>query len=178
MERDGIKISQRSEKRCTGFNIPIAVERSRSDNGVHAWFFFEHPIASSLARKFGSAILTNAMSKRHEIRFKSYDRLFPNQDTMPKGGFGNLIALPLQKVARANDNSVFIDDNFQPFEDQWAFLYSIQRLSEDNLEALISKLCPGNELGVLKKDDEEETKHWEPDKIKLQQVDFPGNWKL
>lgn len=88
---------------CTGFNIPIAVERSRSGNGAHAWFFFEHPIAASLARKFGSAILTNAMSERHEIKFKSYDRLFPNQDTMPKGGFGNLIALPLQKVARAPD---------------------------------------------------------------------------
>lgn len=163
---------------CTGFNIPVAIERSRSGNGAHAWVFFDHPIAASSARKFGSAILTNTMSKRHEIRFNSYDRLFPNQDTMPKGGFGNLIALPLQKVARTINTSVFIDDNFQPFEDQWAFLSSIQRLSEDNLETLISKLCQGNELGVLKKDDEEETKHWEPDKIKLQQADFPRKLEI
>ena len=107
---------------CSEFNIPIAVERSRSGKGAHAWFFFENPISAALARKFGSALLTYSMSKRHEITFKSYDRFFPNQDIMPKGGLGNLIALPLQKAARNNNNSVFIDDNFEPFNDQWAFL--------------------------------------------------------
>jgi len=85
---------------CVAFGVPVALERSRSGNGAHAWFFFEDPIPASLARKFGFALLTCTMSRRHELTFKSYDRFFPNQDIMPKGGFGNLIALPLQKAAR------------------------------------------------------------------------------
>jgi hypothetical protein len=85
---------------CIEFNIPVAVERSRSGRGGHLWFFFENPVPAALARKFGTALLTCSMGRRHEIQFKSYDRLFPSQDTMPKGGFGNLIALPLQKIAR------------------------------------------------------------------------------
>ncbi|MBN2807574.1 MAG: DEAD/DEAH box helicase family protein [Prolixibacteraceae bacterium] len=158
---------------CSSFDIPTAVERSRSGNGAHVWFFFEQAISASIARKFGSAMLTNAMSKQHDIPFKSYDRLFPNQDTMPKGGFGNLIALPLQKAARANGNSAFIDESFQPYHDQWAFLSSIPRLSEKRVEYLISKLCDGNELGMLKKDDEEEQKPWETVKLELRKDDFP-----
>jgi hypothetical protein len=80
---------------CYTYNIPVAIERSRSGNGVHAWIFFEAPVTAIIARKLGNALLTKAMSIRHEIRFSSYDRMFPNQDFMPKGGFGNLIALPL-----------------------------------------------------------------------------------
>jgi superfamily II DNA or RNA helicase len=163
---------------CTSFIIPIAVERSRSGKGAHAWFFFENAISASLARKFGSAMLTYAMSQWHEITFKSYDRLFPNQDTMPKGGFGNLIALPLQKAARFNNNSVFVDDHFQPYEDQWAFLASIRRLSEIEIERLIAQLCQGNELGTLKKDDEEAPEPWETDKIELRKADFPKKLEI
>lgn len=163
---------------CSEFKIPIAVERSRSGNGAHVWFFFESPIAASQARKFGSALLTCAMSKRHEINFKSYDRFFPNQDTMPKGGLGHLIALPLQKAARKDNNSVFIDDDFQPFDDQWAFLASIHKYSEDEIEILISKLCQGNELGTLKKDEEETQKPWETNRIKLLKDDFPKNIEI
>ncbi len=159
---------------CSLFGVPVAVERSRSGNGAHAWFLFENPVQASLARKFGSALLTYAMSKRHELTFKSYDRFFPNQDTMPKGGFGNLIALPLQKIARRNNNSVFIDDDFLPIEDQWAFLSSIQRLSEKDLVELTSKLCPGNELGTLKIDDKKTIKPWEnTKKLEVSKNDFP-----
>ncbi|MDP3432313.1 MAG: DEAD/DEAH box helicase family protein, partial [Bacteroidota bacterium] len=160
-------------KICSELDIPLAVERSRSGNGAHAWFFFENPITSMRARKFGSAMLTYAMNQRHEIQFKSYDRLFPNQDTMPKGGFGNLIALPLQKAARKNGNSVFIDDRFQPYEDQWALLASIKKLTESDIEFLMSKLCQGNELGVLKIDDEEEPRPWKTVAAKLKMQDFP-----
>jgi superfamily II DNA or RNA helicase len=159
---------------CFLFEIPVSVERSRSGNGAHAWFFFEHPVPATLARKFGSAILTFAMNKRHEITFKSYDRFFPNQDTMPKGGFGNLIALPLQKTARKESNSIFVNEQFQPIDDQWAFLSSVRRLSEGNLEELISRLCPGSELGILKTDDEEAPKPWESDKkTEVSKNDFP-----
>jgi len=164
---------------CSLYEIPIAVERSRSGNGAHAWFFFNQPVTAFLARKFGSALLTHAMNKRHEINFKSYDRFFPNQDTMPKGGFGNLIALPLQKTPRKDGNSIFINEQFQPIDDQWAFLSSVRRLSEENLEKLITKLCPENELGPLKEDDEETHKPWEPiKKMEIGKNDFPGETEI
>jgi len=161
---------------CTEFNIPFAVERSRSGKGGHVWFFFESRLYAALARKFGTALLTCSMGRRHEIQFKSYDRLFPSQDTMPKGGLGNLIALPLQKAARENKNSEFIDDDFKSYRDQWAFLSTIQKIPEDRLADLISELCPGHELGTLKIDEEEETeKPWERhrDKTGLREIDFP-----
>ncbi len=161
---------------CNELMIPIAVERSRSGKGCHAWFFFEHPISAALARKFGTAILTSAMARRHEIKFKSYDRLFPSQDTMPKGGLGNLIALPLQKEARQHANSEFIDDDFQSYQDQWTFLSGIRKISERQIEHLISTISPGNELGDLKADEEDE-KPWKTHKpqVILDKGDFPDN---
>jgi superfamily II DNA or RNA helicase len=163
---------------CFEFRIPLAVERSRSGKGAHAWFFFENPISAVLARKFGSSLLTYSMSKRHEIAFRSYDRFFPNQDTMPKGGFGNLIALPLQRLARNHDNSVFIDDKLKPYSDQWSFLASIQKLNEDELEMLTSKLCRGSELGALRTGEEEDEKPWEIKKIQLSTNDFPPDIEI
>jgi hypothetical protein len=162
-------------KVCSEFAIPLAVERSRSGNGAHAWFFFVQPVSASTARKFGSALLTYAMNQRHEIAFKSYDRFFPNQDTMPKGGFGNLIALPLQKEARKKGNSIFIDENLRPFSDQWAFLSSAERLPQSQIESFTEQLSQGNELGILKKDDEETepSKPWERNKEVLRKKDFP-----
>jgi len=118
-------------------NIPASLERSRSGNGGHIWIFFSEPIAASLARKMGSYLLTLTMEKRPEINFDSYDRFFPSQDFMPKGGFGNLIALPLQKKARAIGNSVFIDYKFVPYEDQWNYLGSIRRLTKSETEVLV-----------------------------------------
>ena len=166
---------------CIEFNIPVAVERSRSGKGGHVWFFFENRLPAALARKFGTALLTFSMSRRHEIQFKSYDRLFPSQDTMPKGGLGNLIALPFQKAARKNTNSEFVDDNFASYDDQWAFLSTIQKVTENRLENLISELSDGHELGVLKKDEEEESvKPWETskDKVRLQINDFPKHLEI
>jgi hypothetical protein len=122
---------------CRQFDAPAALERSRSGNGAHVWFFFEEAIPASLARKLGSHILTETMEQRPEIGLSSYDRLFPNQDTLPKGGFGNLIALPLQKHARQFGNSVFVDAQSKPRADQWAFLASIRRISRVRIEALV-----------------------------------------
>jgi len=161
---------------CIEFNIPVAVERSRSGKGGHIWFFFENRLSAVLARKFGTVLLTVSMNRRHEIQFKSYDRLFPSQDTMPKGGLGNLIALPFQKAARKKTNCEFVDDNFESYDDQWAFLSTIQKITENRLENFISELSDGHELGVLKKDEEEETeKPWKTskDKVILQKNDFP-----
>lgn len=102
-----------------------AVERSRSGNGAHLWFFFEEPVTARDARDFVSRFLSAALEKHPGIGLDSYDRIFPNQDTMPKGGFGNLIALPLQHGPRAAGNSVFVDDDFAPWPDQWVFLSSV-----------------------------------------------------
>lgn len=111
---------------CNEHNIPCCVERSRSGAGAHLWIFFASPKSAAMARKLGSGLLTEAMKKRHNISFSSYDRMFPNQDTMPSGGFGNLIALSLQKQAVLRGNSVFIDENFTPYPNQWAYLYLIK----------------------------------------------------
>ncbi|MFO7657787.1 MAG: DEAD/DEAH box helicase family protein, partial [Bacteroidales bacterium] len=164
---------------CSEFKIPLSVERSRSGNGAHAWFFFKEPVAATFARKFGSALLTYAMNQRHELSFSSYDRLFPNQNTMPKGGFGNLIALPLQKAARKNGNSVFIDEEFNPLQDQWAYLSSLRKISEADMETWVAALCRGNELGQLKEVEEEDTKPWETTpKVELQRNDFPEKMEV
>ena len=113
---------------CRRFEVPIAVERSRSGNGAHIWLFFDRPVHVANARQLGCALLTRTMENRHEIGLDSYDRLFPSQDTVPKGGFGNLIALPLQKHPREQGNSVFLDEVFQPHADQWRFLEAVQRI--------------------------------------------------
>jgi superfamily II DNA or RNA helicase len=159
-------------------NIPVAIERSRSGNGAHVWFFFEEPVLAVSARKLGNALLTKAMLIRHEIRFTSYDRMFPNQDFMPKGGFGNLIALPFQGGARKHGNSEFIDEDFQPYPDQWAYLASIKKISLDEVNRWLSELCVGNglgELGNTETADEDSPKPWENKKpeIKLESQDFP-----
>ena len=134
-------------------DFPCAVERSRSGEGGHLWVFFEFPVSAVKARKLGSGLLTQAMKERHEIKFDSYDRMFPNQDTMPSGGFGNLIALPLQKQAVKRENSVFIDDYFMPYRDQWAFLSCIRKMAEADVDAAIGELCEQTELGELYTDD-------------------------
>jgi hypothetical protein len=114
---------------CHAKGIGAALERSRSGNGGHIWIFFSDPIPARIARQMGSALITETMENRPEIGFTSYDRFFPNQDTMPLGGFGNLIALPLQRKAREVGNSVFVDNDLRPYDDQWAYLSSLPRLS-------------------------------------------------
>jgi len=124
---------------CATFQVPAVLERSRSGNGGHVWIFFEAPFQAAIARKLGTLLLTKTMSMRPEIGLDSYDRLFPSQDTMPKGGFGNLIALPLQKKPRERDNSVFVNQELQPYNDQWTFLSSIQKVTFADLERIFIK---------------------------------------
>jgi len=161
---------------CEQNNIPVAIERSRSGSGGHAWIFFEEPTAAASARRLGSALLTHAMTLRHEIKFASYDRMFPNQDFMPKGGFGNLIALPLQGGARLNGDSEFVDTDFVSYPDQWSYLSSIKKLAPEDVELHVSRLCKNSELGILMRDSsDEETKPWERKKpdYDLGPLDFP-----
>jgi len=114
---------------CRAKGVPAALERSRSGNGAHVWLFFAEPVPAALARRLGAHLLTEAMERNPDIGFRSYDRLFPSQDTLPTGGFGNLIALPLQGGPRESGNSVFLAADFVPWADQWAFLSGLQRLS-------------------------------------------------
>ena len=122
---------------CRLANMPVVLERSRSGNGAHFWFFFSEPTPAALARRLGALLLSQTMERRPEIGLDSYDRFFPSQDTLPKGGFGNLIALPLQKKPREHGNSVFLDETLTPYFDQWAFLSSIRRIPRQEVESFV-----------------------------------------
>ncbi len=128
---------------CRELSVPAALEISRSGEGAHVWVFFEGAIPAREARKLGAALISHTCAASRQLRLSSYDRLFPNQDTMPKGGFGNLIALPLQKEARQRGCSVFLDDDLQPFPDQWAYLATLRRLSLDGLQSVIQSATGG-----------------------------------
>jgi superfamily II DNA or RNA helicase len=134
---------------CRAKGVPATLERSRSGNGGHVWIFFSEPVPARIARQLGAAMLTETMERRPEIAFASYDRFFPSQDNMPVGGFGNLIALPLQRRARELGNSVFIDEDLRPHEDQWAFLATIPRLSANAAAEIVGDAeMRGRVLGV------------------------------
>lgn len=145
---------------CRRLQAPAVLERSRSGNGGHVWLFFEQPVPAALARKLASSILTETMAKRPDIGFDSYDRFIPHQDTLPQGGLGNLIALPLQKESRTRGNSLFLDDSFVPYPDQWAFLASVRKIGPRQAEEIVRQAeSQGGVIGVrLAPTDEEDDK--------------------
>jgi superfamily II DNA or RNA helicase/very-short-patch-repair endonuclease len=145
---------------CRQLNLTACLERSRSGRGGHIWLFFQEPIPAALARKLGSHILTEIMERRPDIGLDSYDRLFPSQDTLSTGGFGNLIALPMQKQARERGNTLFLDDQCIPYPDQWAFLSTIQKIGRQELETIVQKAeGRGPVIGVrlAPRDDDDDT---------------------
>lgn len=144
---------------CHRLGLPAAVERSRSGNGAHLWLFFEEAIPAILARKLGAHLLTETMDERPDIGLDSYDRFFPNQDTLPKGGLGNLIALPLQKRPREQGNSVFLDKELSLWPDQWAFLAGVKRISRATAEGIVQNAerrgrVVGVRMALLAEDDD------------------------
>lgn len=150
---------------CVDVGVHPAIERSRSGNGGHAWFFFSAPIPASVARRFATQLLTETMSRRHGLSLKSYDRLFPNQDTMPRGGFGNLIALPLQHEARRSGNTVFVDRDGIPHADQWKYLDSISRVTPETAAAIAGEAAENRDgigLPGLDDFDDDARKPWIP----------------
>lgn len=164
-------------KTCSNYNIPSYIEISRSGNGAHLWIFFENETSAEDARKLGSAVLTETMKENTNISFKSYDRMFPNQDTIPKGGFGNLIALPLQGKARKTGSSIFVDENFCPYDDQWAFLSGIKKLKTEELEFILSKLCKMDGLGALMSSSDSEP--WKTkEKVTITALDIPSELEI
>ena len=128
------------KKVCNEYSIPSYMEISRSGNGAHLWIFFSEKVPAKQARNLGTNLLKAAMKQNHSISFESFDRMFPNQDEMPKGGYGNLIALPLQGNSVKQGHSVFVNDDFMPFDDQWAYLSSVQKLKEKDLNRAVKEL--------------------------------------
>jgi superfamily II DNA or RNA helicase len=147
---------------CRELSIPAALEISRSGKGAHAWIFFAEPVPAREARQLGAALISNTCDRTRQLSLASYDRLFPNQDTLPKGGFGNLIALPLQKQPREQSRSVFVDEHLQPYPDQWVFLASIRPLSQRGLEDATLRASGGRHpLDVAFASEEGDNKPWQ-----------------
>jgi len=147
---------------CTELGVPAALEISRSGEGAHVWVFFAGRVPARDARRLGTAIISHTCSRTRQLKLTSYDRLFPNQDTMPKGGFGNLVALPLQKIPRENGCSVFVDVELRPFDDQWAFLAAIQPMAQHDIEPTILRATDGvHPLDVTFIDEEDMAKPWQ-----------------
>lgn len=157
---------------CREWGVPAYIERSRSGNGAHVWILFDEHIKAQTARRLGNAILTEAMEREGRMSFKSYDRFFPNQDYMPTGGFGNLVALPLQGRVRKDGNSVFVNDDFIPFTDQWAYLQGMKKMTVSEVEMLVSRY-DREPLGELSKSSE--SAPWErPLPKPMNKADFPN----
>jgi superfamily II DNA or RNA helicase len=147
---------------CKENKVPHAIEISRSGKGAHIWMFFAQLVFAVEARKLGALLLTQAMNHNPELGFESYDRFFPNQDTMPKGGFGNLIALPLQKKAREQGCSIFVNEQLIAYEDQWAYLSTIKKLSLFELAHLVNQAEKQNNILAVKMPVEEDNgKPWQ-----------------
>jgi superfamily II DNA or RNA helicase len=146
---------------CHELGVPVALEISRSGNGAHAWVFFSGRVSARDARRLGTAIISHTCARTRQLKLESYDRLFPNQDAMPKGGFGNLIALPLQKHPRENGCSVFVDADFRPYQDQWAFLAAIVPMPVHDIEPTILRATgSAHPLDVTFIDEEDQKEPW------------------
>jgi len=150
-------------KICENNEVPILVERSRSGKGAHIWIFFEKPILASIARRFGTALLTKGAESVNIRSFKYYDRMLPAQDHIPlntktgKPGLGNLVALPLQGQALKLGNSAFIDENWNAYPNQWECLKEVKKLSSETVEERIKEWSAEGILGVLSTDFEADT---------------------
>jgi superfamily II DNA or RNA helicase len=156
---------------CNELGVPMALEISRSGQGAHAWVFFAGRVPARDARRMGTAIISHTCSRTRQLKLASYDRLFPNQDTMPKGGFGNLIALPLQKHPRESGCSVFVDAELRPYRDQWAFLASVQPMAPHDIEPTILRATGGvHPLDVTFIDDEDLATPWKREVIKTNRL--------
>jgi hypothetical protein len=146
---------------CGEHGVTPAVERSRSGQGAHVWFFFAEPVPAASARNLGSFLISETMSRRHQLPMTSYDRLFPSQDTLPKGGFGNLIALPFQDGSRQAGNSVFLGEGWKPVEDQWGYLASTQLLGLTTVQKIVADAYRrGGVLGPVADGDDEAAEPW------------------
>ena len=141
------------KKAASRIGATVAVERSRSGNGAHAWIFFSEAVPAVLARRLGTILIAKASTERPTMSLDAYDRLFPNQDSMPRGGFGNLIALPLAGGPRKYGNTLFLDDELKPYTDQWTFLATVPRYSREDLDRILGQNAPMSRLASVRTDE-------------------------
>ena len=161
---------------CRSLELEPAVERSRSGNGAHVWFFFTRSVAAADARRLGFYILTETMARGAALSVASYDRLFPSQDVLPNGGFGNLIALPLQREARTLGNTEFLDEDLDPHRDQWSLLASVPKITPDRLAELIAD-SPADRVLAVRTATERPELPWRPSRTladRLRGIAVPG----
>lgn len=159
---------------CSDLGVPAALEISRSGHGAHVWVFFDARVSARDARRLGTAVISHTCARVRQLKLRSYDRLFPNQDTLPKGGFGNLIALPLQRAPRELGRSVFVDLDFEPFPDQWAFLHAIEMMSVHDIEPTILRATGGTHpLDVTFIEDEDLATPWDRKRTTTNQLSGP-----
>ncbi|MBQ3217494.1 MAG: DEAD/DEAH box helicase family protein [Akkermansia sp.] len=147
---------------CAELGVDALVERSRSGNGAHVWLFFESAIPAVEARRFGACLLTRGAELVNQKSFHAYDRMLPAQDSMPEGGLGNLIALPLQGRALLAGNSAFVDEQWVPYSNQWARLQQTARISLEFVRSRIQEWGRAGELGVISQ---------------VESIDAPQPWK-
>lgn len=160
-ERDWREDARAFLRSCEALGVPAALEISRSGQGAHIWVFFDGAVPAHDARRLGCAIISHTCARTRQLKLTSYDRFFPNQDTMPKGGFGNLIALPLQKQSRERGCSVFADAQLRPYPDQWGFLSTIRPMTCADIEPAIFRATDGiHPLDVSFIEDEDLATPW------------------
>jgi len=146
---------------CEDLGVPVALEISRSGQGAHAWIFFDGRVPAHEARRLGTTLISHTCARTRQLALTSYDRLFPNQDRLPKGGFGNLIALPLQKQPRENQCSLFVDNDWRAYPDQLAFLASIRLMAPQDIEPTILRGGGGvHPLDIAFIDEEDQAEPW------------------
>lgn len=119
------------------YGLEPVMERSASGAGGHLWFFFSTNIKVSLARRFGEFLLQETMKQNTRITFKSFDRMFPNQDYLPEGGFGNQIALPLRYSSYAQGNTTFINELQQPYFNPIEYLATRKKITQEEVEKIL-----------------------------------------
>ncbi len=155
---------------CRELGIPAYTEVSRSGNGAHVWIFFSEAVLAKEARELGFMIISLTCDRIRQLSLTSYDRFFPNQDTLPSGGFGNLIALPLQKVPRSKGYSVFVDDQGNAYTNQWEVLKGVEKMDQSTIQAVLEKtraLDVACDLPLEDLGEEEASGKSKPDSMKL-----------
>lgn len=161
----------------TEYGIESYIERSRSGNGGHLWVFFSESVEAHLARKLGIKVLETAMNRTGSSEFDSFDRLFPNQDRMPKGGYGNLITLPLQRQAVEKGNNVFVNEAFQMYASQTAVLQNVRRYSRTEIVNIL-KMFPDvilKDVNEREIEEDDRALPWEKKKEEKIPTDLPDS---
>lgn len=139
---------------CQNLGVDAVVERSRSGRGAHLWIFFREMVPARLARRFGFALLEKGAESVNLTSFRYYDRMIPAQDTLPEGGLGNVIALPLQGQALKSGNSAFVDENWNAYEDQLKLLAGTKRISRQEIEDCLSKWYSAGDTAQIENDED------------------------